>query len=136
VPGVVVGMTVAVVLAVRLAVLVVVRDEVVQAEAVMGGDEVDARPWLPAALAEQVAGSGDAWGEIGQLAILALPEGAHCVAELVVPFRPAGRELADLVATGADIPRLGDQLHARKHRILPAGVEKPAPLVEPVRLPR
>ncbi len=41
--------TVAVVLAIGLVVLVVVADQVVQRETVMGGDEVDARPRPPAA---------------------------------------------------------------------------------------
>ena len=73
-------MAVAVVLAVGLVVLVVVGDEVVQREAVMGGDEVDAGPGLAAALVEEVGRGGEARGELRQLALVALPEGAHGVA--------------------------------------------------------
>src|SRR5207245_4841749 len=43
VPGAIVGLTVLIVLAVRFVVLVVVLDEVLQSEAVVTGDEVDAR---------------------------------------------------------------------------------------------
>ena len=50
-------MAVAVVLAVRLVVLVVVGDEVVEREAVMRGDEIDAGPGLAAAAVEQVGRS-------------------------------------------------------------------------------
>ena len=60
----VVGVTVAVLLAVRLVVLVVVGDEVVEREAVMGGEEVHRCPRLAAALVEQVRGGGDARGEV------------------------------------------------------------------------
>ena len=66
IPRMVVGMAVAVVFAVRLVVLVVVGDEVVEVEAVMRGDEIDAGPRLAAALVEEVAETGDALGEVRQ----------------------------------------------------------------------
>ena len=50
VPREVVRVAVAVVFAVRFVVLVVVGDEIVQREAVVRGDEIDARPGLAAAL--------------------------------------------------------------------------------------
>ena len=49
---------------------------------------------------------------------LAAPEVAHRVAELAVPLGPLRREVADLVATVADVPRLGDQLHLADDRVL------------------
>src|SRR5207237_7281981 len=52
VPRTVVGIAVLVVLAVRLVVLVVIGDGIVQREAVMRGDEVDAGPWFAAAAVE------------------------------------------------------------------------------------
>src|SRR4051812_40452890 len=54
VEGDIVGVAVAVLLAVRLVVLLVVRDEVVEGEAVVGSDEIDARPRAPAAPVEHV----------------------------------------------------------------------------------
>ena len=103
------GVPVAVILAVRLVVLLVVGDEVVQREAVVRGDEVDARPGLAAAAVEDVGRAGQARRERRRRR-LAAPEVAHRIAVLVVPFRPARREAADLVAAGAAIPGLGDQL--------------------------
>ena len=48
---------VAIVLAVRLVMLFVVADEVLQRETVMRGDEVDARPRTATAIAENIGGS-------------------------------------------------------------------------------
>src|SRR6185503_5410213 len=100
VPRAVVRVPVAVALAVRVVVLVVVRDEVVEREAVVGGDEVDARPGLAAALVEGVGRGAKAWRERLHGGFGA-PVVAHRVAELVVPLRPARREAADLVAPRA-----------------------------------
>ena len=47
-------MSVAIVLAVRLVMFVVVRNKVVESEAVVGGDKVDARPGLSASKVELV----------------------------------------------------------------------------------
>ena len=43
-------------------------------------------------------------------------------------------EVADLVAAVADVPRLGDQLHLREHRVLVDDVEERAQLVDLVQL--
>jgi len=116
--------------------LVVVGNQVVQIEAVMRGDEVHAGPGLAAALVEKVAGAGDAGDELAHLPLLAFPEGADRVAVLVVPLRPARRELPHLIASRPDIPRLGEQLDARQHRVLPAAVKKAATLIETIGLAR
>ncbi len=114
VPRPVVVRAVLVVLEVGLVVLLVVRDEVVQREAVVGGDEVDRRGRPPAVVAVEVARAGEARGEVGD-ALLAAPEVAHDVAVDAVPLAPQHGELADLVAAGPDVPRLGDQLDLREH---------------------
>ena len=103
-------------------------------EAVVRGDEIYARPRTPAAPVELVAGAGKALGEIGHHALIAFPESADGIAEAVVPFRPARRKAAHLIAARTAIPRLGNQTHAREHRILPATVEKAAAFVETMRL--
>ena len=72
----------------------------------------------------------------GELAFVALPERAHGVAELVVPLRPAGREAADLIAARTDVPRLGDQLHRRQHRVLQAALQEAVRRIEAVVLAR
>src|SRR5581483_7980829 len=69
-----------------------------------------------------------------ELALVTLPIGAHGIAELVVPLRPPGWEAADLVTARAEVPGLGNQLHARQHRILAAAVEKAAAFIEAIRL--
>src|SRR5581483_631846 len=102
----IVRMPVAIVLAVGLVVLIIVRDKVVEIEAVMGGNEIDAGPRLATTFVEEIAGTRNAFCKIGQHADIALPEAPHRVAKLIIPFRPTRRELADLVATGADIPGL------------------------------
>src|SRR5690606_40437778 len=62
--------------------------------------------------------AGEARAELAVVPRLAHPEGADRVAIAVVPLAPAGREVAELVAAGADVPGLGDQLRAREHRVL------------------
>ena len=125
---------VAVALAVRLVVLLVVGDRVVEREAVMRSDEVHRSPRLAPALVELVRRGRDARGEPRQQSGIALPVAAHVVAEPVVPLGPARREAADLITAGAAIPRLGDELDVVKHRVLAAGVEEAAALVEAVGL--
>ena len=86
VPGAVVVGAVAVVLEVGLVVLVVVGDEVAQREAVVGGDEVDRGERVAAVLLVEVAGAGQARGELADVG-LAAPEVAHRVAVDAVPLR-------------------------------------------------
>ena len=130
---VVVG-AVAVVFAVGLVVLVVVGDQVVQREAVVAGDEVDAGVRAAAAPLVQVARAAEPRGELRHHAAVALPEAADAVAVLAVPLGPQHREVAHLVAAGAQVPRLGDQLDLRDDRILVDDVEERAQLVDFVQL--
>ena len=135
VPRAVVVGAVAVVLEVGLVVLVVVGDEVAQREAVVGGDEVDRRERVAAVGLVEVAGAGQARGEVGD-ARLPAPEVAHHVAVHAVPLRPQHREVADLVAARADVPRLGDQLDLAEHGVLVDRVEERAQAVDVVELAR
>ena len=66
VPRPVVALAVAVALAVGLVVLVVVRDQVAQREAVVRGDEVDARDGAAAVVLVEVARAGEAGGELAE----------------------------------------------------------------------
>src|SRR3712207_9471085 len=68
--------------------------------------------------------AGDASGELADRGILAAPEVADGVAVLAVPLGPQRREVADLVAAVADVPRLGDQLDLADHRVLVHQVEE------------
>src|SRR5215218_8465144 len=100
----------------------------------MGGNEVYRSPGLSAALVEYISGSCNTFGQLGHHTRIAFPELSYGVAELVIPFGPSWRELPDLVPTGADIPRFGNEFDARQDRVLAAGVKKPAAFIEPVGL--
>src|SRR5580692_8855557 len=117
-------MSVLVVFAVRLVVFLVERDQVVQRKTIMCGDEVDTGPWLAATPGKGVGRSGKPRCHFGCLTLVALPERAYGVAKLVVPLRPARREAPDLIAARAEIPRFGDHLHRRQHRILHAALQE------------
>src|SRR5207237_7240796 len=129
VPRPVVGMAILVVLAVRLVVPLVVGDEIVESEPVMGSDEVDAGPGLAAAVVENVARGAKARSERARRG-LAAPEIAHRIAEFVVPLGPARREATHLISARTAIPRLGDQLDRAQLRVLAAGLEEPALIIE------
>src|SRR5262249_59179592 len=97
---------VAIVLPVRLVALLRVGDEVGEGEAVVGGDEVDARVRSAPALLVEIAGAGEAIGELGDLAGIALPVAADGVAVAPLSSPPPGGEVPHLVAALAPIPRL------------------------------
>src|SRR6266496_893988 len=98
VPGAVVVAAVAVVLAVGLVVLLVVADQVVEGEAVVSGDEVDAGVGTAAVRLVQVRGAGEPVGDVGHAGLGATPEVANGVPVAPVPLGPAHREVAHLVA--------------------------------------
>src|SRR6516225_10361213 len=90
-------------------VLVIVGDQVLQGEPVVGGDEVDRRG--RAALVVQVGGAGQPGSQFGDGTLVALEEPAHRVTVPAVPFRPAAvaGKAADLVEA-CGVPRFGDEL--------------------------
>ena len=100
----------------------------------MRGDLVDAGPGPAAAALEQVRRSGQPGGKLGQHRLVALPVLADHVAEAIVELEPAGREVADLVAAGTDVPGLGDQLDAAEHPVLPDRAEEAGMGIEAVLL--
>src|SRR4029079_16184915 len=110
VPGAIVVRPVLVVLAVRGAVLLVVRHKVAQGEPVVGGDEVDAVVGPAAAGLVEIGAAGQPVPEVAERPGFAAAEVAHGVTESAVPLRPQRWEVADLVPALADIPRLGDEL--------------------------
>ena len=74
----VVVLAVAVVFAIGLVVLLVVADEVVQREAVVARDEVDAGVRPAAAVLVEIAAAGDARRELGDEAAIAIARSAGC----------------------------------------------------------
>ena len=88
---------------------------------------------MAAVVLVEVAGAGQALREFAGVRVAA-PEVADRVAVYAVPLRPQDREVADLVAALADVPRLGDQLHLREHRVLVDDVEERGQPVDVVQL--
>ena len=108
---------VAVVLAVGLVVLAVVGDQIVEREAVVAGDEVDAVLRLALLVAVDVGAAEQPRGHARHRAVVALQKAPHVVAEPAVPFLPGvADEAADLIEPRG-IPGLGDQLGAGQQRI-------------------
>lgn len=101
----------------------------------MCGNEVHRCPGTAPLVVEDVGRGAQPWRERSR-GRLAAPVVPHRIPELVVPLAPAGRKRADLIAAGAAVPRLGDELHGAQGRILAAGLEKAALVVEAVRLAR
>ena len=136
IPRAVMAFAVAVVFAVGGVLLVIVRDEIAQREAVVRRDEVDAGGRMAAVMLIEIGTAGEARGEFRERGIHAAPIIARRVAVFAVPFRPARRKIADLIAAVADIPRLGNQLDAGNERVLVDNIEKRAEPVNRVKLPR
>src|SRR5262249_22051385 len=125
--------TVSVVFAVRLVVLALIADDVGEGEAVMDGDMIDTRSRAAAALMEQISGAGQAAPQLTDEAAIAAPVASQYAAELVVPFRPAGRKTAHLVAAQADVPRFRDKFHVGQNRVLTDGPKKCRAAIEAAR---
>ena len=132
VPGEVPVGSVPVALAVRLVVLLLVRDQVGEGEAVVRDDEVDALRGRGGA-GEHVARAGHAGGDLAAHAGVAPPEAARGVAEAVVPFGESGAEGPELVAAGANVPGLGDEARPAQNRVSGERLEKRRVGVEAVR---
>ena len=105
----VIVMPVVIVLAVVGVVLLVVRHQVIQRKAVVGGDKVDAGPRATPTQIVQIAGAQQPRGKV-RGDVVPLPVLANGVAVFVVPLPPARRESAHLIAAGADIPGFTNQL--------------------------
>ena len=91
VPAQIVIGTVAVVLAIGLVVLVVVRDQVVEGKAVMAGHEIDALLGFALLVTVNVGAAQDPCGHAGHRAVVASQETPHVVAEPAVPLLPCCR---------------------------------------------
>ncbi len=84
---------------------------------------------------EEIGGAGEARRQLLQDAGIAAPEPARRVPVAIVPFGPAGTEIAELVTPGADVPRLRDQLDAGEQRVLAHRRQKRARGIEAGRGP-
>src|SRR3954452_11793647 len=101
----------------------IVANEVAQGETIVRGDEVNARARMPVVVAEEIAAPGEPGRQFAHRPAVSFPEAPHAVAIFAIPLTPEHREVADLVTVWSDVPRFGDQLHGREHRILLDDVE-------------
>src|SRR6185436_10851304 len=79
------AVTVTIVLAIDLVVFVIVRDQIIESEAVVRGQEVDGSPWASTAFEEEIGGGGHSAGERAHLAVITAPKRPHVIAKAVIP---------------------------------------------------
>ena len=130
--AVIVAGAVAIVLAVRFVVLLVVAEQVLQRESVVDGNVVDAGARLAAVVVEDIRGAGHAFADVPDQACFARPETPQRAAILVVPFRPLRGKRTDLIAAKANVPRFGNELDRGEDGILSYGGEEAAAAIETV----
>src|SRR2546422_11275877 len=114
----------------------IVTDQVGQGKAVMACHEINARIRAAAVTLVEVTRTTKAVGELSDLALVSSPETLYCVSVLSVPFGPQIGEVADLVTSLPEIPRLGDQFDLRNDWILLDDLEETGQLVDIVEFPR
>src|SRR5207249_4284226 len=102
----------------------VVTEEVVQRESVVCGDEVYARARTTAIMLIEIGAAGESICHFADAALVASPKTAHRVAKFSVPLRPNRREISNLIAAFADVPRFRDQFYLRNNRVLLDRLEK------------
>src|SRR6185295_2942819 len=81
----------------------------------------------------QVRAASETPGELAHPRRSSAPELAHRIAVLAIPLAEQRGELANLVATGAQIPRLRDELDRLQHGILLQSAQKRAERIDPLR---
>ena len=131
-PGIVRVGSVSVVFAVRLVVLLLVRDQVGEGESVVRDDEVHALRRRGGAR-EHVARAGHSGRDLAAHAWVSAPEAARGVAEAVVPFGEGGAERSEAIAAGAEVPGFGDEARLAQNRVFGELPEKQRVGVEAVR---
>src|SRR5262252_6766803 len=117
VPAPIIVGTVTVVFTVRLVVLVVVGDQVVQGEAIVTRHEVDTLFGLAFLVPVYLGAAKQAVGKTSHRPLVATEKAADIVAEPTVPLLPTvPNKAAHLIQTGR-IPRLGNEFRAGQGRV-------------------
>src|SRR5437868_15465020 len=110
---------VAIVFAICLVVLFVVAEQILQREAVMYRDVIDAGAGRAAVVVEEVGRPGHTAGDFADQAACAYPIAPHRRAFRIVPFRPLRGKRTDLVATESEVPGFGHRHYRGEYRLLP-----------------
>ena len=124
IPAPVAVAAVAVVFAVAEIVFGIITDQIMQGKTVMCRHKVNAGRNVAVFMVEDIAGTTETAGQIGNLVGVAFPETAYRVAVFIIPLIPPGRERANLITGIAYIPRLGNKLNIVQYRILLDGIQK------------
>ncbi len=69
------------------------------------------------------------------MAAIAAPVSPNTITEPIVPFSEAGGMVAKLIASWSDVPRFGDQLHARENGILAKRIVETGAWIEAMLIP-
>src|SRR5690606_7923550 len=117
-------MTVAIVLAIGLVVLALVRNQVGEREAVMGGKEIYTGRRFAPIMVELIGRSSQLPRQRADHSRLPLPELADLVAVAVVPFQERLAETAHMIAPRPRVPWLGDQQAILENFIGPDALEQ------------
>src|SRR6185437_5445341 len=100
---------VAVVLAIGPIVLVPEAHEVIEREAIVAGEEIDAALGALAGLRIDVGAAADAAGECAEHGLIATPEAAHVIPVAAIPFRPAPFGKAPHLVRARRVPGFCDE---------------------------
>src|SRR5215831_5670289 len=110
VPAEIVVRSVAVPLSVLLVVLAVVGNQIIEREAIVAGNKVDALLGFALLLLVDVGAPRQPEGHRTRSAVVAFEKGPHVIAKSPIPFLPAvADKAADLIKPGS-VPRFGNQL--------------------------
>src|ERR1043166_3703599 len=101
VPRAVIRVAIAIILAIRLILCVIVCDNIIEGEPVVRCDKVHTGPRFATASVEQFSRTCYATGKLGQRAFVAFPESADSIPETIVPLGPTWGKSADLVPAGS-----------------------------------
>src|SRR5690554_6464272 len=115
--------------AVGLVVFFIIGNQVMQCEAVVGSNEVNAGRRSSVVAGIEVRAPGKARSKLTEHTDGATPVVANTVAVFPVPFRPAGWKISNLITALAYVPQFSDEFYLRDHRILVDDIEKRAELM-------
>ena len=101
-----------------MVVFFVVADQIAQRKTIVCGDEIDAGGRMAAAVVENIRRPRQTFGKRAQIAAFPHPKRAHIIAETSVPLGKRLREIAQVIAAFADVPRLDNQFAACQHGVL------------------
>ena len=94
----VLGFTIGIIIAICHIVPLIIAYQIVKGKPIMCGNEIDARGWPSIILHVDIRTTQKPFGKLPERSRVALPETAHQIAILAIPFCPAWREFTYLVA--------------------------------------